>query len=93
MLIPSEIDTVLNSMGVPPAARIPSLTLAASRRRWKLHGPISIHVFATPTMGRDRSSSEKPTAFNIARDGARSGPSVITRLRGFKFSAIKCSLI
>src|SRR5262245_65387207 len=93
MLMPSEIDTVLNSIGVPPAARIPSLTLAARRRRWKLHGPISIHVFATPIMGRDKSSSEKPTAFNIARDDAGSGPSVITRLRGFRFSAIKYSLL
>ena len=33
MLMPSEIDTVLNSIGVPPAARMPSFTLAASRRK------------------------------------------------------------
>ena len=30
---PSEIAIVLNSMGVPPASRMPSFTLAASRRR------------------------------------------------------------
>jgi hypothetical protein len=53
-----------------------------------LQGPISIHVFATPTMGRRKSSSEKPAALSIARDGARSGPSVITPLRGFMFSAM-----
>ncbi len=34
IVIPSEIAIVLNSMGVPPASRMPSLTLAASARRW-----------------------------------------------------------
>ncbi|HXC66355.1 MAG TPA: hypothetical protein VN638_02985 [Nitrospiraceae bacterium] len=34
----------------------------------------SIQVLATPMMGRDKSSSVNPTAFNIARAGARSGP-------------------
>ena len=34
IVMPSEIDTVLNSIGVPPAARIPSLTCSASVRRW-----------------------------------------------------------
>ena len=29
---PSLTDTVLNSIGVPPAARMPSLTCSASRR-------------------------------------------------------------
>ena len=38
---------VLNSMGVPPAARMPSFTLAESRRRWKLQGMVSIQVLAT----------------------------------------------
>jgi hypothetical protein len=33
MLMPSEIETVLNSIGVPPAARMPSFTLAANRRK------------------------------------------------------------
>ncbi len=57
IVMPSLIETVLNSKGVPPAARMPSLILAASRRKWKLHGPISIHVLATPTKGLRRSSS------------------------------------
>src|SRR3989338_6455754 len=92
ILMPSEMETVLNSIGVPPDARMPSFTLAARRRRWKLHGPILIQVLATPTIGRDRSSSVKPAALNIARDGARSGPLVITELRGFNFSAIIFSL-
>ena len=34
IVMPSEIAIVLNSIGVPPAARMPSLTLAASARSW-----------------------------------------------------------
>ena len=34
IVMPSEIETVLNSSGVPPAARIPAFTSAASSRRW-----------------------------------------------------------
>jgi len=59
---PSLIATVLNSMGVPPAARIPSFTFSARCRRWELHGMASIQVFATPTKGFARSSSVNPTA-------------------------------
>ncbi len=62
MLIPSDTAIVLNSSGVPPAARMPSFTLSARRLRWKLQGPISIHVFATPISGRDRSSRDSPVA-------------------------------
>jgi hypothetical protein len=67
---------VLNSIGVPPAARMPSFTDSASRRWFRLQGIVSIHVVATPTSGLSRSSSVKPTALSIARAGARSGPSV-----------------
>jgi hypothetical protein len=63
IVIPSEIATVLNSIGVPPAARTPSLTLAASARRWKLHGMVSIQVDATPTIGRASASASKPIPF------------------------------
>ena len=34
IVMPSEIETVLNSIGVPPAARMPSRTCSASSRRW-----------------------------------------------------------
>ena len=34
IVMPSEIETVLNSIGVPPAARMPSFSDAASSRRW-----------------------------------------------------------
>ena len=33
MVSPSEMAMVLNSIGVPPAARMPSFTLADKRRR------------------------------------------------------------
>jgi hypothetical protein len=45
-----------------------------------LHGIVSIHVVATPTSGRARSSSEKPVPFSIERAGARSTPSVSAAL-------------
>ncbi len=73
---PSLMEIVPNSMGVPPAARIPSLTNSASRRWLRLQGIVSIQVVATPMIGWARSSSVKPTALSIARAAARSGPSV-----------------
>ncbi len=73
---PSDTEIVLNSIGVPPPARMPSLTNSASRRWLKLQGIVSIQVVATPTSGRARSSSVNPMALSIARAGARSGPSV-----------------
>ncbi len=83
IVMPSEIETVLNSSGVPPAWRMPSLTCAASSRRWKLQGPISIQVLATPISGRVKSSSVRPDARSIARAGARLSPSVRAPLRHF----------
>src|SRR5882672_571389 len=80
MVSPSEIAMVLNSIGVPPAARMPSFTLADKRRRWKLHGMVSIQVLATAIRGLARSESVKPTALYIARAPARSRPSVMLRL-------------
>ena len=60
IVMPSEIAIVLNSIGVPPAARIPSFTFSASRRRWKLHGIVSVQVLAMPTIGCCRASSSNP---------------------------------
>ncbi len=34
IVMPSEMETVLNSIGVPPASRMPSFTCSASARRW-----------------------------------------------------------
>ena len=78
---PSLIAMVLNSMGVPPAARMPSFTFADNRRRWKLQGMVSIQVLATPIRGLLRSSSVNPTALNMERAPARDRPSVMLRLR------------
>ena len=83
MVSPSLMAMVLNSMGVPPAARTPSFTFAESRRRWKLQGMVSIQVLATPIKGLARSSLVKPMALNMERAPARSRPSVIRRLRCF----------
>ena len=76
IVMPSEIDTVLNSIGVPPAARTPAFTCTASSRRCRLQGPISIQVLATPMSGLVRSASEKPAPLSIARAAARCGPVV-----------------
>ncbi len=78
--IPSEIAIVLNSIGVPPAARIPSFTFAARRRRWRLQGVTSVQVFATATSGRSMSAPVSPVARSIARAGARAGPFFTTSL-------------
>ena len=54
---------MLNSIGVPPAARTPSFTFSATPRRWKLQGIASIQVLAIPMIGLRRSSSPKPIPF------------------------------
>src|SRR6202521_3318967 len=81
MVSQSEMAMVLNSIGVPPAARIPSFTLAERRRRWKLQGMVSIQVLATAINGLARSASVRPMALYMARAGAWSRPSVMLRLR------------
>src|ERR1700679_3495616 len=50
---------------------------------------VSIQVLATPISGLRRSSSVKPMALNIERDGARSRPSVIPRLRCLRSIEVK----
>ena len=77
MVTPSLMAMVLNSIGVPPAARTPSFTCSASSRRLKLHGMVSIQVLAMPMIGFFRSSSVKPMALSMARAGARSRPWVM----------------
>jgi hypothetical protein len=55
--MPSETAMVLNSIGVPPASRTPSLTFSARARRCMLHGVTSVHVLAMPMSGFSRSES------------------------------------
>ena len=80
MVMPSVMEMVLTSMGVPPAARTPCITFSASLRWFQLHGIVPIQEWATPICGRARSWSVKPTAFIMARAAARSVPSRSTRL-------------
>ena len=56
--MPSETAMVLNSIGVPPASRMPALTCSASARRCTLQGVTSVQVLATPMSGFSRSASE-----------------------------------
>ncbi len=65
IVMPSEIATVLNSIGVPPAARTPSFTRSASRRRWKLQGIVSVQVLATPMIGPLQGLVVEPDALQV----------------------------
>ncbi len=88
MAIASLTAMVVNSMGVPPAARTPSFTYRASALRWRLQGVTSFHDEATPIKGLRRSSSVSPVARSIARWGARSGPSVTATERGLRSTVV-----
>ena len=81
MLMPSLMATVLTSIGVPPAARMPAATSAASSRWLKLQGIVPTQQCATMTSGFCRSSLVKPTDLSCDRAGARPGPSTRMRLR------------
>ena len=80
IMMPSEAVGAPKICGTPPAARMPSQPLRASRSRWALHGVMSLKSEATPIMGGSKSSSWKPTARSMARFGARPGPPVVVRL-------------
>ena len=80
IVMPSVIEIVLTSMGVPPASRTPCITFSASFLWFQLQGIVPIQLWATPICGRFRSSSENPTAFIMARAAERSVPSSKTRL-------------
>ena len=54
---------MLNSIGVPPAARTPFLTCSARARSPKLQGIASVQVLAIPIVGRLSASSSKPIPF------------------------------
>src|SRR5918999_5368982 len=82
MEMPSEMATVMNSSGNPPAARTPSFARLARRSSGMLHGVSSFHDEHTPTWGLSQSSSPMPTARNMARAPALVLPSVTSKLRG-----------
>src|SRR3954466_1593292 len=84
MEMPSETEMVPNSSATAPAARTPSFARLANRSSDRLHGVISFHDDATPICGLSQPSSVRPTARSMARAGARSIPSVTSRLRGLR---------
>src|SRR5262245_45017187 len=88
MEMPSLTAMVVNSMGNAPADRTPSLHRLARRSSGRLHGVTSFHEEATPTWPLPQSSSVMPMARSMARAGARSQPSVTSRLRIFMSTAV-----
>ena len=80
IVMPSEMETVLNSNGVPPAARTPAFTCSARARRWKLQGPISVQVLAMPIKRLFQVLIGKTDRLHHGAGGARLGPSVTTWL-------------
>src|SRR5260221_706368 len=85
MEMPSEIAMVLHSSGTPPAARTPSLILAANRCKCALQGIASVQVLATATSGLlCKSSSVSPTERRYERAAARPSPSVTVLERCFR---------
>ena len=56
MEMPSLMEMVFTSIGVPPAARMPAITRCARSRWLKLQGIVPIHSCATMTSGLRRSS-------------------------------------
>ena len=80
IVMPSVIAIGVDLDRRAAAARMPCMTFSASFRWFQLQGMVPIQQWATPIWGRARSSSVNPTAFIIARAGARSGPSSSVRL-------------
>ena len=60
IVMPSEMEIVFTSIGVPPVARTPSVAQTASWRWLKLQGMVPTQACATPTMGFSRSVWLKP---------------------------------
>ena len=80
IVMPSEMETVLNSIGVPPAWRMPSLTCSAS-----VAEVVVARADLNPCVGHadDRLAERRVVeadAFSIARAPARCGPSVMAAL-------------
>ena len=74
--MPSLTAIVTNSIGKPPASRMPAFARFANRSSGMLQGVTSFQLDATPTCALPQSASVMPTARSIARAGARSMPSV-----------------
>ena len=76
--IPSETVIVLKITAFDPTEFAPSAADSASLSICMLQGVTILHVEAMPTWGLLKSSDSKPTALNMALDGACSTPSTIS---------------
>src|SRR3984885_13405255 len=79
MEMPSDTVMVLNRTPLPPAASAPVTASRASSAMCMLHGVMFAQVEAMPICGLLKSASWKPTARNIAREGACLIPSTTSR--------------
>ena len=77
MAMPSHTAMAGNSIGVPPAMRMPALTASATLSRFMWPGTISLYEHTTPMSGRSNSSRVRPRAYRRLRLGARPTPCVI----------------
>src|SRR4051812_43177252 len=77
--MPSDTVMVLKRTPLPPAASAPLTASRASSAICMLHGVTLAHVEAMPICGLLKSASWKPTARNIAREGACLIPSTTSR--------------
>ncbi len=90
MAMPSHTPMAGNSIGVPPAIRMPAFTASEILSRCMWPGMISFLALTTPMMGRLSSSSVRPRARNSARWGMRSTPLFIKSLRMLVLLTISC---
>src|SRR5882757_9002168 len=93
MLMPSEIEMVVNSRGVPPASAIPALAASTWKSWVMLQGVCSPFMLTTPIIGFAMASSSSPIARMKARCGARSRPSVVTLDRHLFMRLVFCKVL
>ena len=80
----------LNSSGVPPFARTPALTDAATLARWMFSGAISFHELATATRGLSSSAAVRPAPAYQLRAKIRSNPEWREALRRVMAKVSQC---
>src|ERR1700722_634226 len=73
--MPSETVMVLKMMALAPARFAPASASMANWSMWALQGVTMLQVEAMPMIGFLKSSALKPTAYSMARLGARFAPS------------------
>ena len=77
MPMPSDIEIVVNSRGVPPASATPCLAASTWKPCVMLHGVCSPFMLTTPIIGLAIASSSSPMARMKARCGVRLIPYLV----------------